>query len=106
MAVGSSDLELSANARYSDDYSISQYNNPRTFQSSYTMIDAAARLAFGEGWEAALIGRNLTDEFVIMGTLDVVGTGAGTGTAVGVPADQAGLVGLPRTVQVQFTKRF
>jgi hypothetical protein len=48
----------------------------------------------------------LTDNFVLTGTLDVVGTGSGTGTTHGVLADQAGLVNLPRTIQLQLTKRF
>ena len=98
---------LSGNARYSDSYNISQYNNPRTIQASYVMLDAAAKVELGDGgWEFGVIGRNLTNKFVLTGTLDVVGGGSGTGTAAGVPANQAGLVTLPRTVQLQVTKRF
>jgi hypothetical protein len=71
------------------------------------MLDAAAKYMLDDaGWEVALIGRNLSNKFVLTGTLDVVGGGSGTGTAAGVPANQAGLVTLPRTVTVQLTKRF
>lgn len=99
-------LILAANGRYSDSYNISQYNNPRTIQSSYIMWDASAKLEFGDGWEIGVIGRNLSNKFVLTGTLDVVGGGSGTGTANGIPANQAGLVTLPRTVLLQVGKRF
>lgn len=99
-------LVLAANGRYSDRYNISQYNNPRTFQPSYVMLDASAKMLIGGGWEFGVIGRNLSNKFVLTGTLDVVGGGSGTGTANGIPANQAGLVGLPRTVLLQAAKRF
>lgn len=105
--AGPGTVSLSGNARYSDKYNISQYANPRTIQDSYVMLDAAIKYSLYEsGWEIALIGRNLTDEFVLTGTLDVVGGGTGTGTAAGVPANQAGLVSMPRTALLQLTKRF
>jgi iron complex outermembrane receptor protein len=106
VGLGPVDMTLSANARYSDGYSISQYNNPNTIQSAYTMLDAALKFDLPDRFEVAVIGRNLTDKFVLTGTLDVVGTGSGTGTTHGVLADQVGLVNLPRTVQLQLTKRF
>lgn len=104
--IRATNLTVAANGRYSDAYSISQYNNPRTIQPSYVMLDASIKLELPHEWELGFIGRNLTDKFVLTGTLDVVGTGSGTGTAHGVLADQVGLVTLPRTVQLQVTKRF
>lgn len=106
LPIAGGKLMLSSNARYSDSYNISQYNNPRTIQPSYVMWDAAAKLEIGDGWEFGVIGRNLSNKFVLTGTLDVVGGGSGTGTAAGVPANQAGLVMLPRTVLIQLGKRF
>jgi iron complex outermembrane receptor protein len=58
------------------------------------------------GWDLALIGKNLTNQFVISGALDSPSTGSGTGTAAGVLADQRGYANTPRTVQVQVTYHY
>ncbi|MFA7441260.1 MAG: TonB-dependent receptor [Sphingomonadaceae bacterium] len=96
------DLSISADARYSDSYLASAFANLITQQNSYISLDSAIRLGTADGrWEIALIGRNLTNRFVLTGANDVAGTGGGTGTANGVPALQNGLVSLPRTVKLQ-----
>ena len=98
---------LSADARYSGDYLASSFGNTTARQPSYVNLDASVRLRTADDrFELALIGRNLTNRFVITGSLDVVGTGGGTGTNNAVRSDQAGLVSLPRTIQVQATVRF
>ena len=95
------------NARYSSAYLASPFNNTLARQGSYVSLDASFRIKTADDrYELALIGRNLTNRFIINGTLDIVGTGSGTGTNNAVRADQAGLVGSPRTVQVQATFRF
>jgi len=100
-------LDLDIDSRYSDPYLASSFGNPISRESSYVMVNAALRLRTSDDhWELGLIGRNLTNEFVVNGGHDTVGTGSGTGTNAGVPSDFYGLVGLPRTVQVQATWRF
>jgi hypothetical protein len=70
-------------------------------------LDGSIRVGTSDDrWELALIGRNLTNRFVLTGSAHTVGTGSGTGTTAGVPADVYGLVALPRTVQLQATMRF
>lgn len=100
-------LGVSADARYSDEYLASAFGNPIDTQGSYVNLDAAIRLAtMDDRWEFAVIGRNLTNHFVLTGGFDVAGTGSGTGTANGRPATQVGLATMPRTVQAQVTYRF
>jgi outer membrane receptor protein involved in Fe transport len=98
---------VSADARYSDDYLASSFGNPVARQPSYVNLDGSIRVKTRDDrWELAVIGRNLTNNFVLTGSADTVGTGSGTGTNVGVPADVYGLVALPRTVQMQVTWRY
>lgn len=57
-------------------------------------------------WELALIGRNLTNEFVVGGAFDLPNSGVGTGTVNAIAADHVGLVNMPRTVTLQLTWRY
>jgi len=100
-------LQVSADARYSSAYLASNAGNPSARQPAYVALDAAvsAHTADG-GWEMALVGKNLTNRFVINGAFETAYSGGGTGTAAGVRADLAGLVALPRTVQMRLTRRF
>ncbi len=98
---------VSADAKYSDDYLASSFGNTTARQPAYVNLDASVRLKTEDDrWEVALIGRNLTNRFILNGTQDTVGTGSGTGTNAGVRSDVYGLVGFPRTVQLQATWRY
>lgn len=100
-------LGLGVDARYSDSYYASPFNATLSRQPGYTFLNASARLAGRDDrWEVAVFGRNLTNRFVITGVYDITGTGSGTMMTSGVPADQAASVGMPRTVQLQFTWRY
>lgn len=101
------DLSVSADMRYSSHYLASAFGNPEANQPSYAYLNAAVRVATSDQrWKVAVIGRNLTDKFVIMGTADLVGTGGGTGTNTAVRSAVYGLAGFPRTVQAQVTFRY
>jgi outer membrane receptor protein involved in Fe transport len=100
-------LGFSLDSRYSDSYLASGFAHPLSKQSSYLTLDGTIRVKFAdERYELALIGKNLTNRFIVGGAVDAPNTGAGTGTAAGVMADQVGFVSLPRTVQLQATVRF
>lgn len=100
-------LGFSGDARYSDSYLASAFNQRESKMDSYVNLDASVRVGAEDGnWEVALIGKNLTNRFYVTGVVDGPSTGAGTGTAGGVHADQLGFGTLPRTVQLQFTKTF
>lgn len=98
---------LTTNLRYSDSYLVSPFGNPLDRQSAYAMLDASLRVgAEDDRWQVALIGKNLTNKYVLTYAQDAPSTGSGTGTAAGVPADQFGFPLPPRTVALQATVRY
>jgi outer membrane receptor protein involved in Fe transport len=100
-------LNVSADARYSGSYLASNSAIPASRQSRYVSLDGMIGLSTeNKGWELALIGKNLTNRFILTGTFEAPFTGSGTGSPVGVPSDLAGLVASPRTVQIRATRRF
>lgn len=100
-------LDLSANARYSSSYLLSPFGNPLDRQGAYTSYDAAVRLgAADKRWEIAVIGKNLSNEYILTYGQDAPTSGSGTGTPAGQPSDQYGNPMPPRTVQGQVTLRF
>ncbi|MEJ8568590.1 TonB-dependent receptor [Elongatibacter sediminis] len=99
--------EVGGNLRYSDDFISSSFGAPLSRQDSYFNLDASLRFRHSGGhWEAAVIARNITDDFHISGETDLPNSGSGTGTNDAVPADPVGLVDLPRTVLFQVTYNF
>lgn len=100
------ELGIAASIRYSGSYLMSPFGNPVDRQSAYFMEDLSLTLGAAEGrWEIALIGKNLSNEYVLQAAQDAPSTGAGTGTAAGVLADQYGFPGSPRTYALRFTLR-
>jgi len=98
-------LTVSADARYSARYNASPFANPLATQPKYVNLDAFVSIHTAQ-WEAALIGKNLTNVFVISGSFDGPSTGSGTGTPNGILADQRGFANNPRTVALQFTYHY
>ena len=100
-------LASSLDARYSDAYLASSFNNPASRQGSYVILDAALRLiTSSDKYEFAVVGKNLTNRFYVNGVVDGPETGSGTGTPGGIRADQLGFGNLPRTIQFQVVGRF
>lgn len=98
---------ISVDSRYSSSYLASSFAHPLSRQPKYLTIDSSVRVRTDDSrFEVALIGKNLTNRYIVGGVVDAPNTGSGTGTAAGVAADQVGFVSLPRTVQLQFTTRF
>jgi hypothetical protein len=107
--LGGTGLRLASNldARYSDAYLASSFNNPTSRISSYVLWDAGMRLiTSGDKYEFAVVGKNLSNRFYVNGVVDAPETGSGTGTPAGIRADQVGYGGLPRTIQFQVVGRF
>lgn len=106
LSAGTS-LGFSLDSRYSSSYLASSFAHPLSGQPKYLSLDGSVRLKLDEDrYEIALIGKNLTNRFIVGGVVDAPNTGTGTGTNVATPADQVGFVSLPRTVQLQLTARF
>lgn len=95
-AGGDYELRVSPNLYYSSSYYLQPALDPLLKQSSYTKVDL--RVAFGpedQSWEAAIIGKNLTDaKFSTNGT--VLGTSPGT---VQILLDRARSVGFSFTIR-------
>jgi outer membrane receptor protein involved in Fe transport len=100
-------LGLAGRVRYSGSYSASPFGHPLAVQSSYVNLDAAVRLFTADDrWQVSLVGKNLTNKFVVTSTFDQAGTGSPSGAATGTPANQFGLSAPPRTVMLELTARF
>ncbi|GLK44685.1 MULTISPECIES: TonB-dependent receptor [Novosphingobium] len=94
-------LGATIDTRYSSTYLASSFAHPFSRQAKYLTVDGTIRVKFNdERFELALIGKNLTNQFIVGGAIDAPNTGT-TGVA-----DQIGFVNLPRTVQLQASVRF
>lgn len=100
-------LGLAAESRYVSDYQLDETLSPLHKQDAYATLDATLRLySDNQRWELALIGRNLTDKLAGGNAIDVVGTGSGTGTHSGTPADTYRITGKPREILLLATIRW
>jgi outer membrane receptor protein involved in Fe transport len=90
-------------------YYFSEQEGPGTIQGGYVLIDSSIRLISQRGhteWTLALIGKNLTNRWIIAGGSDRPNSGSGTGTATGVPADILGYLDRPRQVILQLSGKY
>ena len=69
---------------YSSDYYTHTALGPNSIQDSYIRLNASFTLSHQKGWEASVIGRNLTEEYVMTTGTDLLFTG---NAALGIPAD-------------------
>lgn len=100
-------LGVSADVGYSSSYSVSPVGQPLAVQPSYTRLDAAIRLQSEDRRaELALIGRNLTNKFIVTSAADAPRSGSLPGGTTGTLADQTASFLPPRTVELQFTWRY
>ena len=102
-------LGVSVNATHSSGYLTDATSAPQSHQPSYTLLDATVRLTDqNDTWEVALIGRNLTDEYVIYNDPNVPFTGTAgpfLGTGVGL-GDRFASVGRGREVMLRASYKF
>ena len=100
-------LGVSADVLFSSSYSTSPVGQPLDVQSSYSRLDAAIRLQSEDRrsqW--ALIGKNLTNRFVVSYASDAPLSGTPPGGTTGTLAHQTGIFLPPRTVELQFSWRY
>lgn len=98
---------VSGDAAFSSRYHLSQFGYAFDSQPAYATFDASLRIGDQKGrWEVALIGKNLTNQFILTSGLDVPSTGSGTGTPAGLHSDLAGTPMNPRTIAIQITSHF
>jgi iron complex outermembrane receptor protein len=102
------EASLSGDISYMGEYNFTDTLRPDAVQDAYTKLDLAARLsAPDDRWTLSLIGRNLTEEFVVTSGNDIPFTGGtGTGTTTGVVSDISAFVENPREIFVELAVKF
>lgn len=102
-------IEFNGDMSYSSKYNFSDTLRPDTVQPSFTKFDASLRLKGPEDrWTLALIGRNLTNKYIVTGGSDIPfsgGTGTGT-TGPGVLSDLSAFVDNPREIYIEASVKF
>nr|WP_277350588.1 TonB-dependent receptor [Novosphingobium olei] len=100
-------LAISGDATGTSKYFFSETEGAGTRQNGYFKLDASIRLYQPEqGLSVALIGKNLTNRYVIAGGSDRPATGAGAGTNTVTPGDIIGYIERPREVMLQVGYKF
>ncbi|WP_219894960.1 TonB-dependent receptor [Aquisediminimonas profunda] len=103
---GGKTLSLSADAAYKSSYQPMLEMDPRANQKSSWLFNASIALrASNNAWEAALIGKNLTNVLRVSEANAAGLTGSGTGTSSGFLGDLVGQPNEPRAVMFQLTLR-
>ena len=102
---GGLQLDFSGNLKVLGKYTLSEYIT-NAVQDSYALLDASVRLTSADGrWGVAVIGRNLTDEYVLTSAADTPSTGGNTGTDRAFQSDRYAFFKLPRTVAFELSVR-
>ncbi|MEC3909546.1 TonB-dependent receptor [Sphingobium sp. CR2-8] len=101
-------LGLSADASYTSSYFTESNLAPSSKLGGFWMLDSNIRLTQGGGhWEAALLGRNLTNRHPYQLSNSVLFTGGPSGTnGPTFDADRYGIVNRGRQISLQLTYRF
>jgi iron complex outermembrane recepter protein len=99
---------LSFNMQYRTKYSTSAFGQPDAFQGSSVILNAGVRLTSEDDrWEFAVIGKNLTNKYLMLNTGDSPGSGSPPGLgSPGIRADQRSTVNRPLSVAFQLTYRY
>ena len=106
---GEYSLNFASSVGFSSKYNYTDALRPDAIQKGYARIDATVRLSAPQDrWQIALIGRNLTSEWVITSANDqTINTGAGpTGGPVGLVPDMNTIVDRGRQFYLEFSTRF
>lgn len=100
-------LNIAGDAVYSSSFFTDVQEDPRSLQRKFWKFNARVAVSGADdGWEVALIGKNLTNRLTVTNSNGVTFTGAGTGTAgPAIAQDLAGSIAEPRTVAIQLTLR-
>ena len=102
-------LQISGDMSYSGRYNYTDTLRPDAIQPAFTKYDAAIRVNGPDNrWTFGLIGRNLTNELVVIAANDIpFAGGSGTGTTgPGVLADMSAFVDNPREIFLEVGFKF
>ncbi len=97
---------IGANMRFKSKYLPNSFIQDR-FQKGYVWLDAVIRVGDADGtWQFSIIGRNLTDKYVLNRLVDVPSTGGNQGLPNAFNADRSGTPLNPRTIEFELSFRF
>ena len=101
-------LGLSLNTQIRSKYQSNAFDHPDDWQGSSTLLNAAIRFGSAdERWQIAVIGKNLTDKFLMLNSIDSPSSGTPPGAPIGTTrGDQRTSANRPRSIAVQATVRF
>jgi iron complex outermembrane receptor protein len=100
-------LGVSGDVKYSSSYLTDSINSPEGQMPSFALVDASVRVGDeNDKWQLALIGRNLTNRYVWVNSVDVPFTGSGTGTAAGIRADTMAVVDRGREIMLMASYKY
>jgi outer membrane receptor protein involved in Fe transport len=104
MSIGNGlQLGFLGNMKWKTEYSLSEFI-PSAIQDGYVWLDAAIRIGSESGrWQVSAIGKNLTDEYVVVGAGATAQTGGNTGTDAAYAADYTGNFLKPRTFELELS---
>lgn len=95
-------LGLSGAVSYSSSFLTNASSAPQSRMPSHALVDATLRLARDDDrWEIALIGKNLTNQWVFIASPDVPFTGTDFGIVPGVLGDRYAAMGRGRELMVR-----
>jgi len=109
---------LSVNTQIRSEYQSNAFDHPDDVQGSSTLLNAAIRFGSAdERWQIAVIGKNLTDKFLMLNSIDSPSSGSPPGRCTDDPGiiavyggcvrgDQRTSANRPRSIAVQATVRF
>jgi iron complex outermembrane receptor protein len=96
---------VSTVTEFSDEYQTHFENSPYGIQDSYVRANATIQLK-NDAWQLALIGRNLSDEYVVSRSASDTMAPKRSGGAAELPVDLFGSVSRGREVLFQVTRKF
>jgi iron complex outermembrane receptor protein len=100
-------LGASLSGTFSSSYLTDATSAPQSRMPKYGLLDGTLRFSSADdGWELALIGRNLTDKRYWVASPNVPFTGGGTGTAAGVLGDRYAAMSRGREIMIRATVKF
>ena len=96
-------IGFNGDASFSSEYNYTDTLRSDGFQTGFVRWDAGARIFNRDrGWELAIIGRNLTNKYIVTTANDMPAQGTGgIGTTTGIRADLNGIVDRPRQIYLQ-----
>jgi iron complex outermembrane receptor protein len=96
-------LGFSTDVRFTTRYNLQQNDSPWAVEKAYSIVDAAIQLGAGDDrWTVSLIGKNLTNRYCAIESVDTPG---GTGNPIH-GEDIAAVVGRPRQIELEATYNF